>query len=179
MTSRFLWSAALLFAGGAFAQPSPYAGEQARAIKALSEQEQRSLLAGEGAGLARAAELNGFPGPAHVLEHADALGLTPAQRAATQALRDAHRQRAIRLGQALVEAERALDTAFASRSIDAARLQRLTAEIGSRQAAVREEHLRTHLEQTELLTAPQVRQYAVLRGYASAPATHHRHHPTR
>lgn len=176
MNHRFVWGAALMFATGAPAQVSPYAGEQARTIKSLSDQEQRSLLAGEGAGLARAAELNGYPGPAHVLEHADALALSPAQRASTQALHDAHKARASRLGQSLVEAERALDTAFASRQVDAQRLHRLMAEIGARQAAVREEHLRTHLEQAELLTASQVRQYGVLRGYTAAHPAQHQHH---
>ena len=64
----------------------PYAGQQTRAIKALSDAEVDDLLAGRGAGLARAAELNGYPGPMHVLEHAQALKLTPQQRAATEAL---------------------------------------------------------------------------------------------
>ncbi len=36
--------------------------------------------------LAQAAELNGYPGPLHVLELADALELTPEQRARTQSL---------------------------------------------------------------------------------------------
>ena len=59
----------------AFAQ-SPYAGMQARSIKALSEQQIADLKAGRGMGLALAAELNGYPGPAHVLEVADQLGLS-------------------------------------------------------------------------------------------------------
>jgi hypothetical protein len=37
--------------------------------------------------LALAAELNGYPGPMHVLEHADALGLSGAQRAVAEDLR--------------------------------------------------------------------------------------------
>ncbi len=173
--------AALLGPAAVLAQLSPYAGEQARTIKSLSDQEQRSLLAGEGAGLARAAELNGYPGPAHVLEHAQALALTPEQHAATQALREAHKERASRLGEALVESERKLDQAFASRQIDAQRLSQLMADIAERQAAVREEHLRTHLQQTELLSPWQVRHYAVLRGYAGGHGSQHQpsHHPAR
>ena len=46
---------------------SPYAGEEAREIKALSTAETKSYLSGEGMGLAKAAELNGYPGPSHVL----------------------------------------------------------------------------------------------------------------
>ncbi len=56
--------AALLYACGAVsAQHSPYAGQEQRSIKALSEQEVAALLAGRGAGFAKAAELNGcYPG---------------------------------------------------------------------------------------------------------------------
>ena len=64
---------ALALSVSAPAQHGPYAGEQQRAIKSLSEKDIADLQAGQGMGLAKAAELNGYPGPAHVLEHADAL----------------------------------------------------------------------------------------------------------
>lgn len=162
----------------AAAQASPYAGQQDRAIKSLSDADVQELLSGHGRGFAKAAELNGYPGPAHVLEHAQALGLSPQQQAATQALMQRHQARARALGVEVVEAERRLDQAFAGRQIDAATLSTLTADIGRRQAELRQEHLRTHLEQTALLDEQQVRRYAQLRGYASeAPAAggHHRH----
>ena len=66
------------------ATPSPYAGQQSREIKALSGAEQSDLLAGKGMGLAKAAELNGYPGPAHVLELAGELELSAEQRERTQ-----------------------------------------------------------------------------------------------
>jgi len=59
--------------------PTPYAGQQARAIKALSDEDIASLQKGEGMGLAKAAELNGYPGPVHVLALAAQLGLTENQ----------------------------------------------------------------------------------------------------
>ena len=46
---------------------SPYAGQQGRSIKALSDEDIAALRKGEGRGMAKAAELNGYPGPAHVL----------------------------------------------------------------------------------------------------------------
>ena len=58
---------------------SPYAGEQSRSIKSLSQQDVADYMAGKGMGCAKAAELNGYPGPAHVLELADQLALTPSQ----------------------------------------------------------------------------------------------------
>ncbi|TFZ06020.1 periplasmic heavy metal sensor [Ramlibacter henchirensis] len=162
---------ASLVASASLAQVGPYAGQQDRAIKALSERDIAELRQGQGMGLAKAAELNGYPGPAHVLEHAAALSLTPAQRSASEALMHGHKARARELGESVIEAERALDNAFASRRVDSALLQRLTSEIGLRQARLREEHLRAHLEQAALLEPQQVERYRQLRGYASPEQT--------
>ena len=83
-----IWiSTALLLASAvaAIAQ-TPYAGMQSRPIKALSEQQVADLGAGRGMGLALVAELNGYPGPLHVLELADKLSLSKDQRADMQRL---------------------------------------------------------------------------------------------
>jgi len=149
------------------AHHTPYAGEQLREIKSLSELEVHELRQGQGMGLAKAAELNGYPGPAHVLELAQPLALQPAQRQATQQLLDRHKAEARRLGAQLVEAERRLDQAFAQRQVDAAQVETLTAEIGRLQGRLRASHLSAHLEQTALLTEEQVRRYAQLRGYGN------------
>jgi len=53
---------------------------QTRPTKALSEQQVDDLRAGRGMGLALAAELNGYPGPSHLLELADKLELSADQR---------------------------------------------------------------------------------------------------
>jgi hypothetical protein len=66
---------------------SSYAGYPERPIKALSERQTADLRAGRGMGLALAAELNGYPGPVHVLELAAPLELRAVQRAETQELR--------------------------------------------------------------------------------------------
>lgn len=58
---------------------SAYAGQADRAIEALSPERVRGLLAGGWMGLAKAAELNGLPGPKHVLDLAEPLVLTPDQ----------------------------------------------------------------------------------------------------
>src|SRR5687767_11125254 len=52
---------------------SPYVGQEDRAIKALDAKDVDGLLAGSGMGYAKAAELNGYPGPMHVLELAEKL----------------------------------------------------------------------------------------------------------
>jgi len=50
---------------------SPYAGQEKRSIKALSQAQIENFLSGAGMGFAKAAELNHYPGPKHVLELAD------------------------------------------------------------------------------------------------------------
>ncbi|GAB3773533.1 hypothetical protein GCM10028796_46090 [Ramlibacter monticola] len=168
-------------AGPAFAQvaPGPYAGQQARAIKALSEEDRTALLEGQGMGAAKAAELNGYPGPTHVLELASHLQLSPQQRDATRKLLAEHKAAASQLGASIVEAERALDELFASRRADEASVRRATAEIARLQGELRFEHLKTHLAQAALLRPEQVQYYARLRGYdgqgGGAGGHQHRH----
>jgi Spy/CpxP family protein refolding chaperone len=156
---------------------SPYAGQEQRAIKALSSEEIGDLLEGRGMGFAKAAELNGYPGPAHVLELAAPLGLDAQQEAATRELHGRMLAEARRLGAAIVEAEGALDQAFAARRIDAAGLrQRLTA-LATLHGQLRAVHLEAHLAQTRLLTPEQVARYTALRGYgATAPSVGHGRH---
>ena len=65
---------------------SPYAGLEGREIKSLSEADLEDLRLGRGWGLALAAELNGVPGPAHLLELQAELGLDAGQVAAIEDL---------------------------------------------------------------------------------------------
>jgi Spy/CpxP family protein refolding chaperone len=174
--------AALLATGGVFAQHSqqPYAGQERRAVKALSEAEVADLLAGRGMGLAKAAELNGYPGPMHLLGHAETLKLTPAQRAAIEAIRARMAASAAALGREIVEKERALDAAFAEGRIDAAQLSAMSGEIAALMGRLRAVHLAAHIEARPLLAPHQVAEYNRLRGYtgAAGPQPHHprRHH---
>jgi hypothetical protein len=157
----------LLFAAFAHAQHSPYAGEQHRAIKALSPNEQAALLDGKGMGFARAAELNGYPGPLHVIELAEPLKLSESQLAASRDL-FARMQRAARAeGAALIEAERALDALYATRTATPQRVDSELARIEGIRARLRGAHLNAHLEQAALLTPGQLSLYAELRGYQS------------
>ncbi|HYW56623.1 MAG TPA: hypothetical protein VE934_06670 [Polaromonas sp.] len=150
------------------AADNPYAGQQTRDIKALSSTQTEDLLAGKGMEQARAAELNGYPGPMHTLELGQQLELTATQRAASEQLMLKHKAEARALGEQLVEAERELDKAFAARRIDDAQLAAQTLRIGQLQAALRNSHLQTHLQQTRLLTPHQIKHYAQLRGYAGS-----------
>ena len=150
------------------ATPSPYTGEQSRPIKALSADETAALLAGKGMGLAKAAELNGYPGPAHVLELATELQLSDAQKAQTQALFASMQTKAVSLGRALVEEERGLDRLFAEKAATPESLAAALARIGALQARVRGAHLEAHLAPVRILTPEQTAKYAELRGYSKS-----------
>ena len=71
---------------------------QTRPIKAFCEQQVADLQAGRGMGLALAAELNGYPGPAHIFVRADKLNLSADQRASVQQLFNSMKQEALPLG---------------------------------------------------------------------------------
>ena len=156
---------------------SPYTGEEQRAIKALSEEEIKDLLEARGMGLAKAAELNSYPGPLHVLQLAAELGLSDAQRKATDSLYASMRQRALSIGRQIVEAERTLDRAFVNGAIEPATLLSQVGAIATLQGELRAVHLEVHLAQHALLTPEQITRYDVLRGYRGSlmPRDSHRH----
>ena len=153
----------------------PYAGFEARPIKALSDQQVADLKTGRGMGLALAAELNGYPGPVHVLELAEPLGLSEAQRAGMQALFEAMKAESVPLGEKLIMEEAALDREFAEKTITETRLVAAVQAIGTTQAALRAAHLKYHLATAEALTPPQIQRYAELRGYAGDTQAQHQH----
>jgi hypothetical protein len=158
----------------AFAQ-SPYAGMQGRSIKALSEQQIADLKAGRGMGLALPAELNGYPGPVHVLELSDQLRLSTEQKTRVQSLFDSMRAEAVPLGAKLLEQEADLDQQFANRSVTLESLKAATAAIGVTEAELRDTHLKYHLRTAQILSTEQMQHYSMLRGYGSDSQT--QHHP--
>jgi len=165
-----------VFAAPAFAQTPamPYAGEQTRAIKSLSEDEIATLLKGEGMGLAKAAELNGYPGPAHVLGVAKELDLSDAQHRRVQAIFDRMHATAVSLGSQIIARERVLDQLLAKGEMTPRHLADETAQIAALQGRLRAAHLAAHLETRPLLTPEQISTYQRLRGYGS-PDGHHAH----
>jgi hypothetical protein len=164
----------LLAFGSAVAQ-TPYAGLQTRSIKALSDQQIADLRAGRGMGLALAAELNGYPGPSHLLELADKLGLSDAQRNSARNMFEAMKSETIPIGEHLIAQEAALDRLFADHVITPEKLSTATAEIGATQAELRAAHLKYHLSTVAMLEPPQIQQYATMRGYDNGGSQQHRH----
>jgi hypothetical protein len=155
---------------------SPYAGERTRAIKSLSEADIAELRRGGGWGLAKAAELNGVPGPAHLLELKDEIPLSDVQVAAIGEIFATMKAEAIAEGERLIAHERALEDAFRARSVTHDNLRRMLAKIEASRSALRYIHLAAHLSASALLTEEQIARYVELRGYgdpcARVPAGH-------
>jgi hypothetical protein len=161
---------------GSAAAQTPYAGMQTRFIKALSDQQIADLRAGRGMGLALAAELNGYPGPSHLLELADKIGLSEAQRTSARGMFETMKAETIPIGERLIAQEAALDKLFADHAITPEKLSAATAEIGATQAELRAAHLKYHLTTVTLLEPSQIQQYSVLRGYNNDGSQEHHHH---
>ncbi len=168
---------AMLGAAALIIAASPYAGLEKRSIKALSPERIAALESGSGAGYALAAELNGYPGPRHVLDLADALKLTPAQRDKTAALFAEMKQGAVTLGRELIRQEAKLEKLFRDGGAGETALTLRTAEIGVTEARLRATHLKYHIRMADLLTDAQRAAYNSLRGYGNAERKHggHRH----
>jgi Spy/CpxP family protein refolding chaperone len=163
---HLLFVALASIAGAASAQQS----------KGISEQDAAQYRAGAGMGYAKAAELNHFPGPMHVLDLADKLGLSEQQRATTKELMDQHKRQARAIGAALVESERALEGLFIKGSVDEATLARAVRETAALEGEYRLSHLDTHRRMRALLTEEQVKRYDELRGYSSGLPSHKHGH---
>ena len=151
---------------------SPYAGEDLRQIKSLSEREVTSLSRGDGMGFAKLAELNHYPGPRHVLEISDELGLSPSQIAETESLFEEMRLSAVALGKKLLAAESDLDREFENQLVSPQALKTALLEIGRLRAELRYIHLEVHLRQQQLLSPEQVSKYDAVRGYHGAAHEH-------
>jgi Spy/CpxP family protein refolding chaperone len=144
---------------------SDYGHQKSSGIAGLSAEEVRQLENGEGMGLARPAELNHYPGPRHVLDAAEELGLTEEQVRETRRTFDAMKAEAMRLGKVIVEKERELSRRFEHRHIEEKTLEMLTAEIATLYGRLRATHLRAHLEMARILTPEQIATYDRIRGY--------------
>jgi hypothetical protein len=134
-------------------------------IASLTLQEIEGLKAGDGMGVAEPAELNHYPGPKHVLELAGELGLTESQRVDVESIRASMLDRAIPLGEKIIEAERMLNRRFEHQHMDDEGLREATSEIAVLYGELRYVHLAAHLQTKALLTVEQVADYDRLRGY--------------
>lgn len=166
-----------LFISVSFAQEKPgmdhknhnhkshYASENHTEIKALTDEELNHLLNGEGIGLAKAGELNSYPGPRHVLDLSSELKLTQEQKEKTETLFVSMQTEAKKLGKLIIEKEKELDSIFKANTPDEYLIQNKIMEISQLMGQLRFVHLDAHVKQKEILTEDQVTAYNKLRGY--------------
>ncbi|WP_409523924.1 hypothetical protein [Nitrincola sp. MINF-07-Sa-05] len=147
---------------------TPYAGLETRAIKSLSESDIAELEKGGGWGMALVAELNGIPGPAHLLELKDRIELTEEQIERITLQLKVMKAAAIPVGQQLIRAEAELERAFQSGEINEAGLMTLLEYSEKARTELRFIHLSQHLTTPALLTQKQITRYNRLRGYGES-----------
>lgn len=148
---------------------SKYVGEEHRKIKSLSPDDIKELKKGGGWGLAKAAELNGVPGPAHILEMEDKIDLTDEQKRKIQKIYNKMKSEAVALGEQLIRLEMELNSGFSNRIINQELLEKSVQEISKVRAKLRIVHLSTHLQTPNILTNKQIILYNKLRGYSKDP----------
>ena len=146
---------------------SKYKGQESREIKSLSSEDIEELEAGSGWGLAKAAELNGMPGPIHVLEMKEEIKLSEEQVNKIEQLYEKMKKEAVPLGLEFIALEKKLNKGFADRKIDEKDLKRQLEQIAKTYTALRYVHLSAHLKTPNILTPSQIETYNRLRGYFS------------
>jgi hypothetical protein len=155
------------FSAADHSHKSKYAGEEKREIKSLSATDIEELQNGKGWGLAKAAELNGVPGPAHLLEMKEEIDLNAEQIRAIEDIYRKMKQEAVPLGLELIELERELNNHFANRTITNELLRQILQKIAQVHRQLRLVHLSTHLKTPDILKSEQIMLYNKLRGYSS------------
>lgn len=141
-------------------------------MKSLSPEDIAELRRGGGWGLAKTAELNGMPGPAHLLELKDQIPLTPEQVVAVTEIYERMRADAVAEGERFIAGEEALEKAFRAGTVSEESLRAMLHDIEQSRARLRFIHLAAHLGTPAPLSEEQIARYNALRGYGA------RHHGT-
>lgn len=151
---------------------SPYIDQKDLAVKALTHSDLEGLKKGSGmpfGGMAKAAELNSYPGPRHVLDAAEEIALTAQQKSKILDTYKEMNQEAKLLGMKLIDVERKLDELFANKKVSNDLLRTLVSQSAELYGKLRYVHLVAHLKTKELLTQKQIQTYNSVRGYADDP----------
>ena len=153
---------------------SPYRQQAASGLRGLDEKEIADLRSGAGMGLARAAELNSYPGPRHVLDAIEQ-GQLPAsreQRERIQQIFNTMSGDAVRVGAKILVEEQQLEAGFRSAAMTEAGLRSRVAAIAALQGDLRAIHLSAHLATRRMLSDTQIARYNEVRGYTATQDKH-------
>jgi hypothetical protein len=153
---------------------SPYRRQAETGLRGLDEKEIADLKAGAGMALARAAELNSYPGPRHVLDAVEEgkLSVTREQRERIQQLFNTMNADAVSVGATILAEEHELESGFRSVTMTDADLHSRVARIAALQGQLRAIHLSAHLATRRILSDTQIARYNELRGYTGSQEKH-------
>lgn len=147
---------------------SPHITQLDNPVRGLDAQEVDDLLNGRGAGYARTAELNSYPGPRHVLDLRQELALSTEQEQQIEIIFRRMNTEAKQVGQNIVELEQQFSNTFAQGAISESEIEEQTQQLAMLYGQYRAIHLQPHLEVQRLLSPDQIAKYDELRGYSSA-----------
>ena len=125
--------------------------------------DKESLEKSEGAGMASYADINGYPGPKHVLEMQETLKLTDDQIKDISAIIDEMSENARATGEMIIAKERELESSFRLGKAGESYTKQLATEIGSLRGALRSVHLNAHIQAKSVLTKEQIATYMAIR----------------
>ena len=147
---------------------SKYIGQENEIIKSLSSEDIESLETGTGdafGSMTKLAELNGHPGPRHILDLGKELGLTTVEKEYIIIIYNDMKREALISGQEILQIEKTANKLFANKSISDSELQRLIIKSAENYGKLRYIHLTTHLKIMDILSQEQIILYNTLRDY--------------
>jgi hypothetical protein len=115
--------------------------------------------------MAKLAELNGYPGPRHILDLGKELGLTTVEKEYIIIIYNDMKREALKLGQEILQIEKTANKLFANKSISDSELQRLIIKSAGNYGKLRYIHLTTYLKMMDILSQEQIILYNTLRDY--------------
>lgn len=137
--------------------PAPTSGS---GMKALDKDDVADYSDGKPMRYARAAELNGFPGPKKALEWAEDLKLTADQKTSLDRIWREEKDSAAGFGKQIVEKEKELDTLFKGNAApDEAKVMAVVSQIAKLEGDYRAAHLKANVATAKTLTADQILAY--------------------
>lgn len=134
-------------------------GDHHRAVQACITEFEQVVAGGRGAGMAFAADQNGYPGPMHILELRERLALTADQVSKAEALMRAMFDESRPKSARLLDAEARLRRLFAAGGADESAIRTAVADVERARTDVRLVHLLAHVRARDLLTEQQRRLY--------------------
>jgi len=125
--------------------------------------DKEALENSEGAGMASYADLNGYPGPKHILDMQEELNTSEEQRKDIQSIVEAMKESARVKGDAIIAKEVELEKLFRMGKATELDARRLSREIGTLRGELRAVHLTAHVQAKQVLTKEQVATYNSIR----------------